>query len=239
MRNCQKTCLIIPCYNEEKRLDIQEFVDLCSDELLFVFVDDGSTDATATLLKPHASANWHVLSLDENKGKSEAIRQGALYIKEQNIDEKVSWIGFWDSDLSVPLKEINNFYKYAEVFSDFADCIIGSRIKRMGSEILRSPCRHYLGRCFCTLISYLFSIQFYDTQCGAKLFKKELLDIGFFEPFTSNWIFDIELLLRIKHYKIVEYPLQEWNEKAGSKINFSTVGFEVIRDLIRIKRSIN
>lgn len=238
MRNCQKTCLIVPCYNEEKRLVIQDFIDFCSDDLVFVFVNDGSIDSTGALLQTHSSKNWHILNLKENKGKGEAIRQGALYIKSNKIDQSVSWIGFWDSDLSVPLQELQNFFRYSDMFSNDADCIIGSRVKRMGSEIHRSASRHYLGRCFCTLIAYMFSIHFYDTQCGAKLFRKELLDTCFNEPFTSNWIFDVELLLRLKEFQTVEYPLQEWREKAGSKINFSTVGFEVFADLLRIKRKV-
>ncbi len=236
MRNCQKTCLIVPCYNEEKRLDVQAFVELFSDDLIFVFVDDGSTDATASLLRPYTSANWNVLSLPENQGKSEAVRQGALYIKESGIDKRVSWIGFWDSDLSVPLHEVGNFFRYGEVFAPDADCIIGSRVKRMGSEILRSPVRHYLGRCFSTFVSFLFGIQFYDTQCGAKLFKSELLDICFEKPFVSDWIFDVELLMRLKQCQIVEYPLQEWREKPGSKINFFKVGFTVLYDLMRMRK---
>lgn len=236
MRNCQKTCLIVPCYNEEKRLDVQAFLKLCDDDLIFVFVDDGSRDATASLLRPYTSANWHVLSLCENQGKSEAVRQGALYIKEYEIDKRVSWIGFWDSDLSVPLHEVANFYKYLKVFDIDADCIIGSRIQRMGSEILRSPIRHYLGRCFSTFVSFLFGIQFYDTQCGAKLFKRGLLDICFDKPFVSDWIFDVELLIRLREYQVVEYPLQEWREKPGSKINFLKVGFTVLYDLMRMRK---
>ena len=237
MRDSKKTCLIIPCYNEELRLDLNEFKKHCSDTLIFIFVNDGSTDNTLELLESHKEKNWYVVNLQENSGKSEAIRQGALFLLDNDLYKQVNWFGFWDSDLSVPLHEVVNFYTYADSFSEGAECIIGSRVKRMGSEIIRSASRHYLGRVFCTLISFLFSIDYYDTQCGAKLFRKELIEVAFAKPFTSNWIFDIELLLRIKNYVVVEYPLQEWREKTGSKINFFTVWFEVLRDLLRLKRA--
>ncbi len=236
MCDSKKTCLIIPCYNEELRLDLNEFKKHSADTLVFIFVNDGSTDNTLKLLESNAGKNWYVLNLHENKGKSEAIRQGALFLLNDDLYKQVDWFGFLDSDLSVPLHEVVNFYKYADSFNSDADCIIGSRVKRMGSEIVRSASRHYLGRVFCTLISFLFSIDYYDTQCGAKLFRKELIEAGFTQPFTSNWIFDIELLLRIKNYTVIEYPLQEWREKTGSKINFFTVWFEVLHDLIRLKR---
>ncbi len=236
MRNCQKICLIIPCYNEEFRLDIREFIQHCSDDLIFVFVNDGSTDNTAEVLRPHAGRNWHIVSLEKNKGKSEAIRQGALYLKKSGLDKEISWFGFWDSDLSIPLAELENFFKYSECFGADADGVVGSRVKRMGSNISRSMGRHYLGRVFCTLVSFLFSISYYDTQCGAKIFKKVMLDPGFSEPFNSNWIFDVELLLRLKPYEIIEYPLHVWQEKPGSKIRFPTVIFEVVRDLVHLKK---
>lgn len=236
MRNSKKTCLIIPCFNEEKRLDVDQFKHHCSENLIFVFVNDGSTDQTRSLLESESRRNWHVVHLPVNRGKCEAIRQGALFIRQQDFFQDLSWIGFWDSDLSVPLEELDNFFTYASHFSDDADCIIGSRVRRMGSNIFRSAGRHYLGRCFCTLVSHLFSIHYYDTQCGAKVFKKDLLEVGFSQPFVSNWIFDIELLLRLQQNNIIEYPLQVWEEKPGSKIKFTTVWLEVLMDLFRIKR---
>lgn len=234
----KKVCLIIPCYNEEKRLDLHKFKEHCSDDLIFVFVDDGSIDKTASILQEYKSENWFIVSLPENRGKSEAIRQGVLFALKEGLDKRVEWFGFFDSDLSVPLEEINNFFTYRECYAPQAECMIGSRVKRMGSNITRSPKRHYLGRCFCTLVSYLFNLQYYDTQCGAKLFRKSIANDGFKKEFSTNWIFDIELLLRFKKYEVVEYPLQIWTEKSGSKIKFFTVLFEVLRDLVHLKRNV-
>jgi len=237
MCDCQKICLIIPCYNEEQRLDIEEFRRYCSDELIFVFVNDGSTDNTHQLLIAQTGRNWHVVNLDENRGKSEAIRQGVLFVQNSGLVQDIQWFGFWDSDLSVPLYELENFFRYSACFSTDAEAIIGSRVRRMGSEIIRSAVRHYLGRLFCTLVSFLFSMTYYDTQCGAKIFKRELLETGFVQPFSSNWIFDVELLLRLRTRTIIEYPLHVWQEKPGSRIRFSTVPFEVLKDLISLKKN--
>ena len=85
----------------------------------------------------------------------------------------------------------------------------------------------------------MLQLAIYDTQCGAKLIKSQLALDLFKEPFLSKWLFDVELLFRFKskvpNYEacIIEVPLNNWEDIAGSKIKF-TYFLKAPLDLIRI-----
>jgi hypothetical protein len=103
--------------------------------------------------------------------------------------------------------------------------------------ISRLPSRHFFGRAFATLVGFLLKLECYDSQCGAKLFRKELINQLFGEPFISRWIFDIELFLRLKEHRAIEYPLKEWRDVRGGKVNIVKMLPRVLYDLFRIKCS--
>jgi hypothetical protein len=87
-----------------------------------------------------------------------------------------------------------------------------------------------------TLISVALGVKSYDTQCGAKIFRKELLEPAFSEPFVSRWIFDVELLLRLGDRTIIECPVREWHDVPGSKVGVLTDAFQVFADILKIRR---
>ena len=80
------------------------------------------------------------------------------------------------------------------------------------------------GRIFAAVVSVLFRLNAYDTQCGAKVFAPRVVEEVFHEPFLSHWLFDIEILLRLRNryanYNeiIHEIPLDVWIEQGNSKI---------------------
>jgi hypothetical protein len=69
---------------------------------------------------------------------------------------------------------------------------------RLGAQIERSFVRHVLGRVFVTVASSLLKLYAYDTQCGAKLFRRDAVGSLFGGEFVSRWLFDIELYLRLR-----------------------------------------
>ncbi len=240
----QKICIVIPSYNEEKRLNIDEFFSFfdINPNIYFCFVNDGSTDNTIELLnslKKNREDRILLVDLEENKGKAEAVRIGVL---ESNKWKTFDYIGFFDADFSTPLTELNYFESFKDNVFDYP-VIIGSRIKRMGANIKRSATRHYIGRVFSTIASSILGLPIYDTQCGAKLINKEIVDFAFEEPFISKWLFDIEIFARIinkygyqeTNKMILEIPLNQWVEKGESKINKSYF-FKIPIDLIRISK---
>jgi glycosyltransferase involved in cell wall biosynthesis len=219
--------LVIPCYNEAERLKPEPFLELLSrqPDVDLIFVNDGSTDATAALLESMA-ADGHgriaLLSLKQNAGKARAVQLGVLAA----FDRRPEFVGFWDADLATPLTSIPEFL---EVFRarPAVEIVIGSRVKLLGRNITRSMLRHYPGRMFATAASVTLGIGVYDTQCGAKIFRAtETVRQLFATPFRSKWIFDVEILARYigvvgrsqAEAQIYELPLQTWTGIPGSNV---------------------
>lgn len=104
----QRTAIIIPCYNEEKRLLLDNFKVFLEENahINLFFVNDGSSDGTGKLLEEfcESSPRLSYLSLPVNLGKANAVREGVLMAINQ---KKYEVIGYWDADLATPLFEIN------------------------------------------------------------------------------------------------------------------------------------
>lgn len=219
---------IIPCYNEEFRLKTESFSQFESNNsnIHFLFVDDGSQDCTSDVIKELCSKmkNSDSLILNKNVGKAEAIRSGVLMLKDDV--KKYEFIGYLDADLSVPLEEINGFLMEIEKNKNIK-FFMGTRIARLGAKIERTRSRHYLGRVFATVVSLMLRKTVYDTQCGAKLIQSSLITQLFKEKFISKWLFDVELIMRMKiiypEYDdmIFEHPLKKWTDVAGSKLKIT------------------
>lgn len=228
-------CLILPCFNEASRLKMSAFVS-GPPGVTFLFVDDGSTDGTAALIRAHESDTIRLLTLPRNVGKAEAVRQGMLHAQRNGFLNHTDWVGYWDPDLATPLSELENFVAYGATFSGSLDGILGSRIYKLGSRIERSFKRHLFGRIFATIAVTSLDLKCYDSQCGAKLFRPYLVDQAFGRPFVSRWIFDVEVLSRLRSSALVEYPLRQWCDVPGSKITVRKVATRVAVDLFRICR---
>jgi dolichyl-phosphate beta-glucosyltransferase len=236
-----KTAIIVPCYNEELR-----FIAFVREHahIDFMFVDDGSTDATRLKLQELCAsvpARMQLLAFDANQGKAETVRQGVISALEAGY----GLIGYWDSDLSTPLDAIPRFIGLFD--NQRIQLVMGSRIKLLGRRIERRALRHYIGRAFATFASIVLGLGVYDTQCGAKLFRStEALRTVFSRPFSSRWVFDVEVLARLLALEkkgklpadtvtngVIEYPLEEWTDIPGSKIRFVDA-VRVPFDLLRI-----
>ncbi|MFN6944776.1 MAG: glycosyltransferase [Cytophagaceae bacterium] len=221
-------CIIIPCYNEERRLPVSAFMEFISENNIhFCFVNDGSSDKTEKVLENIRNNNPEkvfVINLTKNVGKAEAIRSA---INQMYKTGSYSYYGYLDADLATPLSELSHLYK-PFTLSTSVKFVLGSRIKLLGRNVVRTAKRHYPGRVFATFASIALQLPVYDTQCGAKLFSSELIPLAFNEPFISSWLFDVELIARSKkHFEhtniedyIIEVPLYNWSEIKGSKVKF-------------------
>jgi glycosyltransferase involved in cell wall biosynthesis len=222
------TWVVVPCYNEARRLPADRFVEHATRHAgrTFLFVDDGSTDATGQLLArtaARAPERLRFLTLERNRGKAEAVRRGVLLA----LEEGPRAVGYLDADLSTPLDALDDLEAILAEDPE-VDLVLGARVKLLGREIERSAVRHYLGRVFATAVSVTLALPVYDTQCGAKLFRVGPGTRGLFrDPFLARWIFDVELLARMgtepgDHLpldrRIYEVPLKVWRHAAGSKI---------------------
>jgi dolichyl-phosphate beta-glucosyltransferase len=220
------TCLIIPCYNEANRLPVSTFLDFQAQhpDVHFCFVNDGSTDATITVLtqiKKQSPTQTEVIDLPQNLGKAGAVRAGMLAMSQRNHE----YLGYFDADLATPLSAIGDLCRFLDERPDLV-LAMGSRIQFLGMSIRRKAYRHYAGRVIATLISMILDLPVYDTQCGAKLFRRGVVPGLFDAPFISPWLFDVELLARlirqfgraeIGRY-VAEMPLRQWTEIGDSRI---------------------
>jgi glycosyltransferase involved in cell wall biosynthesis len=240
----QDTLVVIPCFNEARRLRVESFVEFldATPSAGLVFVNDGSTDDTETLLKKLEASRPNavrVTSLQRNVGKAEAVRTGM----NTALAGTSRYVAYWDADLSTPLAEVSEFRSVLERKPELL-VVTGARIRRLGAEVHRGELRHYLGRIFATLASLVLRLPVYDTQCGAKMFRASDVVSGLFaQPFESRWIFDVEVLARLvaavgsarkTATLIYEYPLPVWHDIAGSKLGSGHM-VTAIRDLLRIR----
>jgi glycosyltransferase involved in cell wall biosynthesis len=222
------TWLVIPCYNEERRLDTGAISELLKEAALgIICVNDGSTDRTDETLLDLSSrhpARIQVLDLPRNMGKGEAIRRGLaeVFSREARIT------GYLDADFATSPGEILRLLALLRSNEDIK-VLLGSRWLHLGAHIERSYPRHYAGRLFATLASAILRMPIYDTQCGAKLFRvTDNLRAAIEAPFLSRWSFDVELIGRLREgvgraqgYELDEFleaPLDRWTSMGGSKI---------------------
>ena len=239
-----KTCIIIPCYNEEKRfplLDFKKFI-FENKNINFCLSNDGSIDGTILVLeelKKDFPDRVVIHNYKINEGKAETVRKSINSIfKEKEYD----FVGFFDADLATPLNEINRFLNVFKE-NDNLLMVMGTRFKRLGSNIDRKFKRFFFGRIFATIIShFILKFPVYDTQCGAKLFSSKIPPTIFEEKFYTKWIFDVEILLRMRIDKrinvftsVLELPLLTWIEKGGSKIKFTDF-MNIPFDIIKLKK---
>jgi len=237
--------VVIPCFNEEHRLPVEELRRFVLDgvRLEMLFVNDGSTDGTLRLLQSLAAedpARFSLLDLERNSGKAEAVRRGMLAATERRPD----LFGFWDADLATPLAELSAFLDIFNARPEI-EMVFAARVRLLGRSISRNPARHYFGRVGATLISSSLGLAVYDTQCGAKLFRRSTgIKELFSDPFLSRWIFDVEIIARLIRQRgrdaaaraIYELPIQVWHDVKGSKVR-STDFARALNDLWKIRRA--
>lgn len=237
--------IVVPCYNEAARLPRQQVLEWARrrSDWDWILVDDGSTDTTLPLLHELASEspNLHVLALAQNVGKAEAVRQGLRRALELSGCE---WVGYLDADMATSPSELERMLQRHGT-SD-ALLVMGCRLKRMGADVRRTLIRHYGGRVVASAISAMLRLPTYDTQCGAKILRRNLGHQVLGERFVSRWLFDVELLARCRNWlgrdamlgQVVEEPLLAWEDRAGSKLRLKDV-LRVPLELFKLHRIYN
>ncbi|QFS83721.1 putative glycosyltransferase YkoT [Roseivivax sp. THAF40] len=224
-----RTIIVVPCYNEAQRLDVGAFHAAL--EMLpgidFLFVDDGSRDATLERLQDmakRAPSRISVLALPRNGGKAEAVRQGLIEATARGA----AITGYWDADLATPLDAIGDMLRVLNRH-DHVEVIFGSRRPLLGHKIERADNRRLVSRICNALARVALRMPIGDTQCGAKMLRATpSLTRALAAPFQAGWLFDIELFSRLgtngtTQAAFYEMPLAEWYEIPGSKVSARAV----------------
>jgi len=226
--------IIIPAYNEEKRLpntleQVFRFLEEQSYTSEVIVVENGSNDRTYETAKEFTKQhkNLHLIH-DAQRGKGGAVQRGVR-------EARGEYVLFCDADLSMPVEEINKFLPPA--LNDF-DIAIASR-EAPGAVRYNEPYyRHLTGRVFNMLIRLMVLPNLQDTQCGFKCLRAEVArDIFRFQTLTG-WAFDVELLYIARHhgYRVIEIPI-DWYFNADSKVRVLRDSWRMFVDLLVIRRN--
>ena len=232
MDNAPYLSLIIPAYNEEKRLPqtLPQVIDYLSAQPFqseVLIVNNNSSDNTKVIAEKYARESKIIKVLDEPmQGKGAAVRTGML-------EAQGEFFFMADADLSMPIEEIGRFLPPN---LDNYDVAIASR-EIIGAIRYNEPAyRHFMGRVFNLIVKTIAVPGFQDTQCGFKCFRRLVaLDVLENQSITG-WAFDVELLFiaQRRGYRIVEVPI-DWYYRANSRINPIKDAIDMVKEVLRIR----
>lgn len=218
----EKISIIIPAHNEEKRIDktLENYEQFFKEKKIkgkiehfeILVIVNNSKDRTEEIVEKFSKKYPEIKYLVfKEGGKGFAITTGFKEALRKGSD----LIGFIDADMSTPP---NAFYILIKNIQDY-DGVIANRWDKRSTfrysvfKKIRSSVYNYLVRT-------LFLFPYKDTQCGAKLFKREVLEKNIRKIMSSQWNFDVALLFCLRREskaKIISVPTI-WEEKGESKI---------------------
>lgn len=226
--------IVVPAYNEEKKINstfsrLERFFSQKDYIVEYVFVEDGSSDATLEILKNMEKAKPGIVKIlvnEKNMGKGYSIKRGMLA-------SSGDYVLFMDVDMATPLQTFTEFEKY---LGDY-DIVMGSRWCLEANIRIPQPfIRKCMGHVFYALVKTLYLKNVTDTNCGFKCYRKNVANDIFSRQMLRGWGFDVEILYiaQKRGYRIKEVPVV-WAHGRGSKVNLLKVPFLTLAELIRIK----
>lgn len=228
--------VVIPAFNEASRIGqtiraTLDYLQEVNSKNELIVVNDGSTDATATIAREVLSGAKIAVCLLENfpnRGKGAAVRTGLLAAQKT--------IGlFFDADLSTPLEETPKVIE--PVAAGKFDIAFGSR------SLDRSLIGHHQawgreqgGRVFNLLVRVATGLPFWDTQCGFKAFRLDVCRPILEAARIDGFAFDVELLYLAQRagLRLCEIPVR-WNHHEGSKVQFVRDSLRMLREVIALR----
>jgi glycosyltransferase involved in cell wall biosynthesis len=242
-QNRPQLSVVIPAYNEEKRLadTLRRVIAYFREQTYpveIIVVDDGSTDRTTAIAQEFTQKHTHVrLIQNEHRGKGYTVRTGVLQACGNHIL-------VCDADLATPIEEEQ---KLASWLQNGYAIAIASR-EGMGAKRIGEPFyRHLMGRIF-NFITRLITVgEFQDTQCGFKMFRADAAHDIFQRvqlygaqakkvKGAAVTAYDVEVLfLALKRgYKVKEVPT-EWRYGTMTKVNPLTDSMRNFGDVMRVR----
>lgn len=230
-----KLTLIIPCYNEGKKLtkNIETIVSFMEENFLIDYeilvVNDGSTDNTiddVLKLKEEYPNIIRLIHYKDNKGKGYAVKRGIL-------DAEGDTLIFMDADLSTDISAITTTVQELEKYP----IVIGSR-RMKESEIAEAQTgiRKIMGTGCKTITNAKLGLSISDTQCGFKGFRTDIAKKIAEKMTIDRWAFDAEMLYiaKLNNIQVKEIPVK-WENDSDSRVSPYSASMEFMKDLGKIK----
>jgi len=228
--------LLIPAYNEESRIEpvlrdyARYFQENYHGKFQLVVVLNGCRDNTLGVVQRVAKdfPSIHFLDFKEPIGKGGALIEGLKLAGNADL------IGYVDADGATPPRA---FLELVKRIGPDTDCVIGSRW--LPGAIIRqsqSGKRKFASRAFHLIVQVLFRMNIRDTQCGAKVMKREVIEKIHPNLRIADMAFDINLLYSIKRagFRTLEVPT-EWTDQAGSKVVLVRSSLTMFLSVVRIR----
>ena len=224
--------IVIPCFNEEKRLShtldkILSYLRRQNYSWEILVSDDGSTDSTAKLAEEKLGTLPHKLLRNlYNEGKGEAVKRGML-------ESHAPYVLFTDADLSTPIEEVE---KLLTQLQDGFDVAIGSRgLATSQVEVPQNFFRQSMGKIFNRIARLVSFKQIHDSQCGFKCFRRDAAQSLFKAQKLKGFSFDAEImyLAQKRGLRIAEVPII-WRNSPASRVHILKDSFLMFLDIFRI-----
>lgn len=210
--------LLIPAYNEEQRIepvlrDYARYFELhYRGKFQLVVVLNGCRDNTRGVIE-RVAADHPAISFQDFP---EPIGKGGALIEGLKLAPLADLIGYVDADGATPPQAFHDLVKR----SGEADCVIGSRwLPGAVLHVEQTSQRQLSSRVFHAIVELFFQMHIRDTQCGAKVMRRQAIESIHSSLRIADMAFDINLLYSLKHagFRVLEVPT-EWTDKLGSKV---------------------
>jgi glycosyltransferase involved in cell wall biosynthesis len=227
--------LLIPAYNEERRIEpvLRDYACYFKEhyhgKFQLVVVLNGCKDNTLDVVR-RVGADYPAVSAFEFP---DAIGKGGALIEGLKLAPLADLIGYVDADGATPPHAFHDLVRHIGE----ADCVIGSRwLPGAVLHVEQSGQRRFASRAFHLIVQLFFGMNLRDTQCGAKVMRREAVEKVHSSLRIADMAFDINLLYSLKHagYRILEVPT-EWTDKIGSKVTLVGTSLVMFLSVVRIR----
>jgi glycosyltransferase involved in cell wall biosynthesis len=225
--------IVIPAFNEADRIDptIAQYCNHFGPRATVVVVTDGCTDDTNTVVRnaQRRYANLYLIELTHHVGKGGAIRIGL----DSGTEE---FVGYVDADGATSALEFERLYGIAE--QKDVQGVIGSRWLKGARVEPRQPLRRrFASRAFNLIVRALFTLDFRDTQCGAKIFRRSALVSALDHLELCDFAADIEILWKLTRsgHDVLEVPTVWADRSIGTKVELFSAGWTMLRGVLYLR----
>jgi len=227
--------LLIPAYNEEQRIEpvLRAYADYFkrqySGPFQLIVLLNRCVDNTLAVVEKVAQEYPSVQALDFPA----PIGKGGALIAGLKLAQLADLVGYVDADGATSPAAFHDLVRRCGE----AECVIGSRwIPGAILHQAQTSRRQFASRTFHRIVQLLFWMNIHDTQCGAKVMRRQAIERVHSSLRIADMAFDINLLYTLKRagFRILEVPT-EWTDKVGSKVVLGKTSLSMLLSVLRLR----